>query len=457
MQIRTRLTLQFIIVVSLIIALSFGIIYYSSSVYRHNEFYQRLESKANATLAMFLNDKKLDPALLILFYRGQKDKLQRENIKIFGGRDSLLYKNIDSNLVRISSQMVAEVRLKGRKNYSEGPFEILGLSYRHNNQNLVIFTCAFDKYGFSKLNNLRTTMVLLFLLIISIVAFAGWVYSGRALKPLSNVINNVEDINVENLNQRLTASSNKDEIGRLIDTFNLMLEKVEQSVKMQRLFVSGASHELKNPLTSITSQLQVLMLSDRSKEEYKLILQSLIEDIRRLNRTTLDLIEYARLSYEGEIQLSDIRLDDVLWSSRDQFQTSNPTCHVILAFGNLPVDERQLIIKGNDALLKVAFNNLIDNACKFSSDNSCWINFQLSKNELLVSFNDKGLGMTEQEMLLIFEPFYRANNTAEVKGHGIGLALTKKIVKMHEGKITVESTPLVGTEFKLSFPILTTI
>jgi signal transduction histidine kinase len=65
--------------------------------------------------------------------------------------------------------------------------------------------------------------------------------------------------------------------------------------------------------------------------------------------------------------------------------------------------------------------------------------------------------MTEQEMLLIFEPFYRANNTAEVKGHGIGLALTKKIVKMHEGKITVESTPLVGTEFKLSFPILTTI
>ena len=454
MQIRTRLTLQFIIVVSLIIALSFGIIYYSSSIHRYNEFYHRLESKANATLAMFLNDKKMDPALLILFDRSQKDKLQGENIKIFGDRDSLLYKNIDSSAVRISQQMVAEVRLTGRKNYSEGPFEILGLTYRHNNQNLVIFTCAFDKYGFSKMNNLRTTMILLFLLIISIVAFAGWVYSGRALKPLSNVINNVENISVENLNQRLNASSNKDEIGRLIDTFNLMLDKVEQSVKMQRLFVSGASHELKNPLTSITSQLQVLMLSERSKEEYKLMLQSLIEDIRRLNRTTLDLIEYARLSYEGEIQLSDIRLDDVLWSSRDQFQASNPNCHVILGFGDFPADERQLIIKGNDAMLKIAFNNLIDNACKFSADNSCWINFKLCKSELLVSFIDKGLGMTKQELLLIFEPFYRANNTAEVQGHGIGLALTKKIVQLHQGKITVESTPSVGTEFKLSFPIL---
>lgn len=455
MQIRTKLTLQFILVVSLIIAFSFGIIYYSSSNYRHNEFFERLDRKASTTLEMFLNYKKLDPTLLILFDRSQKDKLPRENIEIIGKNDSLLYRNLDSNLVVITPEMIREVRTKRRVQYSQPPFELLGKAEIVNDQDLLIFAGAVDRYGYSKINNLRATLTLLFFLIISIVAFAGWVYSGRALKPLSEVINDVEAINVDSLNSRLTESPNKDEIGRLIDTFNLMLEQVEQSVKMQRLFVSGASHELKNPLTSITSQLQVLMLSDRSKEEYKTILRSVIEDIRRLNRTTLDLIEYARLSYEGEIQLTAIRLDDVIWHARDSYQSGNPNCHVVLGFSDLPADEEQLIIKGNDALLKVAFNNLIDNACKFSSDKTCWINFRFSGKELLVSFKDQGLGMKAEEIAYIFEPFYRANNTAEVKGHGIGLALTKKIIQLHQGKIDVLSSPGIGTEFKLSFPIKT--
>lgn len=454
MQIRARLTLQFMLVVILIIAFSFGFIFYSSSTYRQNEFYSRLEQKANNTLQMFVNYKKVDPSILILFDRSQKDKLPSEAIRIYDQNQNLLYNSNDSAAVKISAKMQKMVLAEGRGEFSFKPFELLGLKFEEDGKTFLVFCSAIDKYGLSKLNNLRTTMLLLFLLITTIVALTGWIYAGRALKPLSTVINEVEKINVESLDSRLNSSVNKDEIGRLIDTFNIMLGRVEQSVKLQRLFVSGASHELKNPLTSITSQLQVVMLSDRSNEEYRAILSSVIEDIRRLNRTTLDLIEYARLSYEDEIQFSKVRLDDVIWSCRDLYQNANPGTVVSLNFGELPDEERKLIINGNEALLAVAFNNLIDNACKFSQNRSCRVSLDVAENYVQLRFKDEGVGMNLQELELIFEPFYRANNTAEQQGHGIGLALTRKIIHIHKAQISVVSEIGKGTEFELRFPTL---
>lgn len=451
MQIRTRLTLQFILVVTLIILFSFGVLYYSSSNYRRNEFAQRLESKATNTFDMFLNYRQADPAMLIIFDRSQKDKLPRENIRIYDEQNRQIYNSNDSNVVEVSPDMIDKVRRTGQMTSSPAPFELLGLRYTNNDRVYVVFSCAIDKYGLSKLNNLRVTMILLFFLIISIVAFAGWIYAGRAMRPLSEVINDVEKINVESLDKRLTVSQNHDEIGRLIDTFNFMLERVEKSVMLQRLFVSGASHELKNPLTAITSQLQVVMLSDRSNEEYRVILRSVMDDIRKLNRTTLDLIEYARLSYEDEIQTSPVRIDDIIWSSRDYYLGNNPNCRVLLNFGTMPEDEKKLIMTGNEALLKVAFNNLIDNACKFSENKTCRIFLDVRDEQIEISFRDNGVGMDPAEIALIFEPFYRANNTAEVRGHGIGLALTRKIIQVHKARINVESKKGAGTNFTLSF------
>lgn len=451
MQIRTKLTLQFIFVVSLIIAVSFGTIYYSSSNYRKREFYTRLESNANTTFDMFLNYKRADPTLLILFDRSQKDKLPGETILIFNAEYKLKYQSIDSLPFEISTNVLEKLRNKSRIEFSEEQYEVLGIRTIQSGKPAYIFSMGIDRYGLSKLNNLKITLVILLVLIISIVAIAGWIYSGRALSPLTNVIDQVQKINIESLDKRLNKGKNNDEIGRLIDTFNAMLDQIERSVQLQRLFVSGASHELKNPLTSITSQLQVVLMSDRSNQEYKTILNSIIEDIKRLNRTTHDLIEYARLSHNDEVQFSNVRLDDVLWQCRDNFLSSNSASKVSLHFNDLPSNETDLIVNANEALLLVAFNNLIDNACKFSANQTCNIVFTVNNSNLEIKFTDTGKGMTAQELSYIFEPFYRANNTAEVKGHGLGLALTKRIIDIHGASIIVQSQIGKGSEFTVLF------
>jgi signal transduction histidine kinase len=215
--------------------------------------------------------------------------------------------------------------------------------------------------------------------------------------------------------------------------------------------VSGASHELKNPLTSITSQLQVVLLKDRDSEEYRQIIKSILEDISNLNKTTVDLIEFARLNYENQIQVTDTRIDDVIWTCREHFAKTNPEYKIKIVFADMPEDENWLIVKGNAALLKIAFINLMDNACKFSGNKTCTIKLVARENLVDLSFSDTGSGIPQVQLPYIFEPFYRGNSTSETSGHGLGLALTRKIIQLHKAIISVDSQLKVGSTFSIRF------
>ncbi len=114
------------------------------------------------------------------------------------------------------------------------------------------------------------------------------VFSGRALKPMSDVVGRVEEISISSLNLRVPEGNGADEIGRLARTFNNMLERLETSFSMQKNFIANASHELRTPLTSINGQLEVLMLKERSPEEYRTAVVSVMEDIKTLLTSPTD-------------------------------------------------------------------------------------------------------------------------------------------------------------------------
>ncbi|WP_317898420.1 sensor histidine kinase [Aurantibacillus circumpalustris] len=452
MQIRTKLTLQFIIVVILIILFGFSVVYYSSYTYIKDEFYQRLENKAKTSAEIFISVQQIDSTMQRILDRTQRDKLPYENISIYNDRNFEIYTSNDSLDFDIDKELFDEIKSTNRIEFEQGNFKILGIVYNDEQTHFVIFAGAMNEFGENKLIYLRNMLATLFVVIISIAAYSGWIYAGRALRPLSKVVDQVNALNADKLDTRLNLGKNNDEIGQLIKTFNTLLDRIENAFKLQKLFVSGASHELKNPLASITSQLQVSLINERSVDEYKGILGSILEDIKNLNRTTHDLMEYARLNYENVIQLSDLRIDDLLWFSRDYFQRTRPDYKVNIHLDSMPEDANKLLIKGNEALLTIAFTNLIDNACKFSANTTCNVFLLFSKDEdLLVRFTDTGIGLSKEESALVFEPFYRANSTSETKGNGIGLALTKKIIQLHNASISLETAKGKGTSFELSF------
>jgi signal transduction histidine kinase len=282
---------------------------------------------------------------------------------------------------------------------------------------------------------------------------AGWFYSGRALKPISDVVKKVEDITITSLNLRVFEGNGNDEIGKLARTFNKMLERLETSFSMQKNFIANASHELRTPLTSINGQLEVLMMKERSSEEYKSALASVLDDIKSLIVLSNRLLLIARTSAEGPVNFNKkIRIDEILWQVQEEIQRFNSNYHINISIDNSITDSDQMIVVGDENLLKVAVSNIIDNGCKYSPDHTVEIKLMPIEKSIEIIFEDRGIGIPETDVGKIFEPFYRGGNTISISGTGIGLPLVSQIIKNHNGTVNLSSKLGKGTTVTVLLP-----
>jgi signal transduction histidine kinase len=273
----------------------------------------------------------------------------------------------------------------------------------------------------------------------------------RALAPISEVIQQVKTIYPQNVNQRLTIQNPKDEIGQLTATFNELLERLGEVFRLQNLFVSNVSHEMKNPLMKIGSQIDVALLKSRQPEEYLSILQSVRQDIREMGQLSNTLLELAKVSdLNHKLMYDEVRLDEIIWEAGDLLLQAENSYQVQVDFADELEEDSQLVVKGNAQLLKTAFVNLMENGCKFSENHSVKVSLHFLKDFIEVQFTNQGK-MAKPDMDLIFEPFYRSQNTANIKGYGVGLSLVNRIVKLHGGNIEVQSNDN-QTVFQISLP-----
>lgn len=458
MEIRTRLTIQFFLISGTLLLFAFLTIYFFYAKIQKEEFFLSLESRAKTTADLLIRVEQIDSTLLKLIDLNKKDILDFENISVYNIEGKEIYTNNDtihfSKILPEFDVFLEEVRENGKKKISDGDFDFLGIQYENAREKFVVVACAVDTQGVKNLRGLRRVLTLVFIAVTAIIVFAGWAYSGRALKPISKVIDQVNNISANNLNQRISAGSNKDEITRLTLTFNHLLDRIEDAFMTQKTFVSNASHELRNPLTAITSQLEVTLLKARNIEEYEQTINSVLEDIRDLNDMSHRLLVLAKIDGESSsFKLEQLRLDDLIWEIKNEFLTQNIEYFVTLTLNKLPENEKQLLILGNKHLLKTCFVNLMDNACKFSSDHTVAIEIFSGVKTLIIQFTDKGMGISKSELPYIFEPFYRAKNSSEFSGYGVGLSIVQKIVQVHKAKIEVASTVSVGTRISIVFPL----
>lgn len=166
-------------------------------------------------------------------------------------------------------------------------------------------------------------------------------------------------------------------------------------------------------------------------------------------------MDLAKASYNTEqISMSAIRLDEVLLDASAMVMKAHSGYNVDLRFEDDTEDDGMVTIRGNDYLLRTAFVNLIENNCKFSSDLSSTVQISFSKHKVLIRFSDTGIGIPEEDMEHLFEPFYRGRNRDFSQGNGIGMALVERIIKLHKGAISVYSHHDKGTVFTLIFDYL---
>ena len=297
-------------------------------------------------------------------------------------------------------------------------------------------------------------LVVLFIFGLMITIGFGIIFSRKALAPISDVIRQVQNITGANLNERLNEGNKKDEIAQLAITFNQMLQRIEDAFMLQREFVSNAAHELRTPFSVLLAQTDFALMQDREKEFYRKTLESHNEELRKLSKISNGLLDLARVSYDkSRINLKALRIDELIIETCNSAIENNPGNTVQLEFEQLPDHDELLTLQGNEQLLCIAFKNLIDNACKFSGDNTVQVNVSADFKGISIQFKDKGIGIPPEDIDNIFIPFYRGRNTHFIAGYGIGLALTQKIIELHNGQISVNSKIDQGSVFTVHFPM----
>ncbi|ASE62596.1 HAMP domain-containing sensor histidine kinase [Chryseobacterium indologenes] len=440
MKIRTRLTLLFTLITAMLLSIYSISIYYSSKEAREKSFYGELQNEAIAKADLFFQSSLPEQEMHQL-YKNNNRTLNEVQVAIYDNNKELIYHDdAKVDYVKETPAMLSEIFLKKKISFFLDDLQVIGMVYQYNGKSYAVTAAAYDKYGYEFLTHLLTISIIAFISILILIYLAGILLSKKALSPLSDMVSQIKKITAGRLQLRLqTTAEKKDELNELAQNFNGMLERLENSFDAQKYFVSNISHELRTPLSAIITELELASEKDQTKEEYQQTIRYALGDARNMVKLSNSLMDLAKASYDpNEISFSEVRLDEVLLESYSKTIKENEGYRALLNIADT-VEEQQLVIQGNEYLLRVAFNNLIDNACKYSPEHLCSIEVNATEGTLQIRFINTGIVISPKDLEHIFEPFYRSENAKKEKGHGIGLFLTEKIIHLHNAVITVTS------------------
>ncbi|GAB3506279.1 HAMP domain-containing sensor histidine kinase [Emticicia fontis] len=451
--IRSRLTYQFVVLVSAVLLFfSFGV-YFFSKLYLEKRFYKRLQDRAITTTTLLFDIQAADTTVLKLVNVSDRELLTKESISVYNeSLEQFIFFTHPSD-TSFHQKLLPLVVSKNLTTYAKyNGYQVLGIHLTTRGKGNWVIVSAIDQNGQDALQDLKKILIVMVCVGILLLGISGWIFANRALAPVSGVIRQVNQIFPRNVKKRVEYPNPDDEIGTLVATFNQLLDRIEEALVTQKMFIANVSHELKNPLTKIYSQIEIALLQKRSPEAYEKSLKSLQEDTRTLTQLTNTLLNLATVVANAEnVKYTPVRLDELLWEAKSQSQKWHEEYQIQLNFSDFPDDEEVLIIQGNEASMKVVFMNLMDNACKFSENHTSTVSFNASDTEIVISFFNKGPVIPKSDIPYIFQPFYRSNASAQnVKGHGVGLAIVAQIMRLHNGEVEVKSTP-EGTTFTLIF------
>ncbi len=451
MTIRVRLTLLFTAVVSILLLLFCIVIYLLAERHRKTQFYEQLKAEANTNVELLFGKETFSPELYKWLDKNHLTVLNEEEIIIYNYRDSLVYES-GTDYLKVDKTILNQVRLEKEFRWDEGNREVVGVLFADEYNRFVVFASAVDKYGHSEVSNLLLVMGVGWFISGFIVFLVGWFYAYRALLPLKKLIGRVDAITASRLDLRVDVGNTPDEIGQLAERFNQMLDRLEEAFQLQRAFVSNASHELRTPLTAITGQIEVALMDDNPQEWHD-TLRSVLDDARQLNRLSNGLLSLAKVSMEeSAVKLSEVYLDEIFWQVRSELLRAYPGYIIKVNLANFSKDTTHFNVLGNEALLQIALTNLLGNGAKFSTDNTVEVRFNKLPSAFEIHFHNDGPAIPKEELPLIFKPFRRGSNARNIAGHGIGLSLTARIIKLHHGSLSVESGPEIGTTFVITLP-----
>ncbi len=285
-----------------------------------------------------------------------------------------------------------------------------------------------------------------------IAGLGGFFLVNQALRPINRITHTAQAISANDLTGRIKYQGSADEVGRLANTIDRMLDRLQEAFDRERRFTADASHELRTPLTVIKGRISVILSQSRTPIEYVNTLIAVEQEVDRLIRLSNALLFLARLEGGTLLSPTSLVLSDLLEIILEQAQPL-AKLHNITLSGNIP---SSLLIYGDFDYLLRLFLNLLDNAIKYTpSGGRVTIIAEAKASDVCVAVSDTGAGIPPQHLPHLFERFYRveADRSRRTGGAGLGLAIAWEIAHWHGGTLSVQSQLGLGTTFTVYLPI----
>lgn len=452
MQLAKKITLLFAILSAVIISLLSGFVWYFSNEFAFEDFYKRLEARVNiAAQIKLVKDENND---VYSKMRSQYlERLPSEKEYVIKA-DTNTHPVIQTDDV-LPKSFFSKINEGKTARYRKENHFYAGKYFKSGQQGYIVIIAANDPFGFRELKDLQKILIAGFFLSVLLSFLVGWKFSNYTLVPLRNIIKSMKKIKAENLHLRLDVKSHGgDEMSELAQTFNNMLNRLETAFETQNNFISNASHELRTPLTIISGEVELATNAEMGSTEHLKALNKIKSEADRLEHILTSLLGLAQSGFNGKVQPREsVRIDELLWEITDAVIQVHPESKIELDLNELPEDEAAVTLKANKNLLKLALTNIVSNACKYSDFKPVTVKLESNGFLLSIAVNDQGIGIPQDDIQHIFEPFFRASNTSNFKGYGVGLPLSLNIIRLHRGSIGIKTQEGFGTEIKVMLPV----
>jgi two-component system sensor histidine kinase ArlS len=453
MSIKYKIALLFSLLVTIILALVSVSVFYFSVEERNESFKRRVKKRALYTAKIYedVTDsgfavlRRMD-ATAVTFYN--------KSVTITGNNDSYVYLYADSvnDSLYLTKEQIEKTKIEGEYFFTHKDRTAFAIHRTSNNLNYIVAFAAMDSDSKEYVTQLREILLLALFLAIVLSFLTGIIFARRLVGPIERITGEVNLISSQDLSKRVKIDNSKNELTKLAETFNDLLNRLQESFAIQRRFISNASHELSTPLTSISSQLEVSMQKNRTEAEYKEVIASVYDDIRELQLITQSLLDIAKAGSQGTIELAEVRLDELLFKVVSDIQKQNKEYKALLNFEVFPEEEKLLTVFGNANLLYTAIKNIIENGCKYADNYKSTITAEFNLTSIIIRVSNHGNVISEVDMENIFQPFFRTDSAQDKPGFGLGLTLAKNILSLHNGTVNVQSTQQAGTIFTVELP-----
>jgi signal transduction histidine kinase len=324
---------------------------------------------------------------------------------------------------------------------SPPPADLQSLSQTLIDQRIAIF------------NDLRLYSTIGTAIVIVLGAIGGYFLSGVMLRPVDKVSILAGRSSYTNLKERLNHTGPNDEIKRLADTFDNMLSRLDGAVESQKQFIQDASHELRTPIATALTNIEVLELnSEVTIEDYQNLSRVLKLSLERISNISNSLLILSEDS-NSSTKWSKVDTSAVITELVNEFTAEAKRAGINLIW-KAPVSEAS--IQGDAFRIKQAICNLLDNAVKYNRPGGfANIVTHIQDQSVIIEVADTGIGIAAEDMSRIFDRFFRVDKSRSRQrgGSGLGLAIVKKIIEEHRGSVSVCSTPGQGSTFRLVLPL----